>query len=93
MAREKLNVTTVLVNNAAYAVLRIELARTGAGAARRAARLLDLSDPVTDFTRLSEGFGVPARRVTTAEELTEALRWAQSAPGPHLIEAIVPPVA
>ena len=94
MAREKLNVTTVLVNNAAYAVLRIELARTGAGAAGpRAARLLDLSDPVTDFTRLSEGFGVPARRVTTAEELAEALRWAQSAPGPHLIEAIVPPVA
>jgi thiamine pyrophosphate-dependent acetolactate synthase large subunit-like protein len=35
MAREKLNVTTVLVNNAAYAVLRIELARTGAGAAGR----------------------------------------------------------
>jgi acetolactate synthase-1/2/3 large subunit len=94
MAREKLNVTTVLVNNAAYAVLRIELARTGAGAAGpRAARLLDLSDPVTDFTRLSEGFGVPARRATTAEELASALRWAQSEPGPHLIEAIVPPVA
>jgi acetolactate synthase-1/2/3 large subunit len=94
MAREKLNVTTVLVNNAAYAVLRIELARTGAGAAGpRAARLLDLSDPVTDFTRLSEGFGVPARRATTAEELTDALCWAQSEPGPHLIEAIVPPVA
>ena len=49
--------------------------------------------PVTDFTRISEGFGVPARRATTAEELTEALRWSQSEPGPHLIEAIVPPVA
>ena len=32
-ARERLNVTTVLINNAAYAVLRMELARTAAGRA------------------------------------------------------------
>ena len=32
-AREQLNVTTVLFNNAAYAILRMELARTGAGRA------------------------------------------------------------
>ena len=32
-AREKLNVTTVLINNAAYAILRMELARTAAGQA------------------------------------------------------------
>ena len=30
-AREQLNVTTVLINNAAYAILRMELARTAAG--------------------------------------------------------------
>ena len=38
-ARERLDVTTVLINNAAYAILRMELARTRAdqtGAARRA---------------------------------------------------------
>jgi acetolactate synthase-1/2/3 large subunit len=97
-ARERLDVTTVLINNAAYAILRMELARTladqtGAGRAReRAARMLDLSGPTPDFTQLSTGLGVPARRVTTAEELDRALREAYAEPGPHLIEAIVPPV-
>ena len=96
-AREQLNVTTVLINNAAYAVLRIELARTaavrdGAPPGPRAARMLDLSDPVPDFARISTGLGVPATRVTTAAELDEALRRSYAEPGPHLIEAMVPPV-
>ena len=101
-ARERLDVTTVLINNAAYAILRMELARTladqtgagqtGAGPGERAARMLDLSHPTPDFTQLSTGLGVPARRVTTAEELDQALREAYAEPGPHLIEAIVPPV-
>jgi acetolactate synthase-1/2/3 large subunit len=91
-AREQLDVTTVLINNAAYAILRMELARTAAGqAGERAARMLDLSGPTPDFTQLSEGFGVPARRVTTTAELDRALRLAYAEPGPHLIEAIVPP--
>src|SRR5690349_12345252 len=92
-ARERLDVTTVLINNAAYAILRMELARTAAGGAgERAERMLDLSHPTPDFTQLSTGLGVPARRVTTAEELDRALREAYAEPGPHLIEAIVPPV-
>ena len=92
-AREQLNVTTVLINNAAYAILRMELARTAAGqAGERAARMLDLSGPTPDFTQLSAGLGVPATRVTTAAELDRALRLAYAEPGPHLIEAIVPAV-
>ncbi len=92
-ARERLNVTTVLINNAAYAILRMELARTAAGqAGERAARMLDLSGPTPDFTAISTGFGVPAVRVTTAEDLDRELRRSYAEPGPHLIEAIVPPV-
>jgi acetolactate synthase-1/2/3 large subunit len=92
-AREQLNVTTVLINNAAYAILRMELARTAAGpAGERAARMLDLSGPTPDFTQISTGLGVPATRVTTAGELDRALRLAYAEPGPHLIEAIVPAV-
>jgi acetolactate synthase-1/2/3 large subunit len=92
-AREKLDVTTVLINNAAYAILRMELARTAAGpAGERASRMLDLSGPTPDFTQISTGLGVPATRVTTAEELDRALRLAYAEPGPHLIEAIVPAV-
>jgi len=36
---------------------------------------------------------VPATRVATVEELDRELRRAYAEPGPHLIEAIVPPVA
>jgi acetolactate synthase-1/2/3 large subunit len=89
-AREQLDVTTVLINNAAYAILRMELARTAAGeAGERASRMLDLSDPTPRFAEISTGLGVPATRVSTAEDLDQALRRAYAEPGPHLIEAIV----
>ena len=91
-ARENLNVTTVLYDNSAYDILRIELQRVGAGSAPgpKALDLLDLSRPTMDFVKLAEGMGVPARRVRTAEELADALRGALAEPGPHLIDAVVP---
>jgi acetolactate synthase-1/2/3 large subunit len=89
-AREQLNVTTVLLNNAAYAILRMELARTAAGeAGQRASRMLDLSDPTPGFAEISTGMGVPATRVHLAEDLDRALRRAYAEPGPHLIEAVM----
>jgi acetolactate synthase-1/2/3 large subunit len=93
-ARDRLNVTTVLINNAAYAILRMELARTGAGDTPGAAsaRMLDLSDPTPDYVHLATGLGVSASRATTAEELVNQLTAAYAEPGPHLIEAIVPPI-
>ena len=93
-ARENLNVTTVLYDNSAYDILRIELQRVGAGSAPgpKALKLLDLSSPTMDFVKISEGMGVPARRVSTAEEFAEALRAAFAEPGPHLIDAVVPSI-
>ena len=93
MAREGLDVTTVVLNNRAYAILRMELSRVGAeSAGPRASQLLDLSGPDLDFVSLSEGMGVPATRATTAEELAEQFGKALAEPGPHLIEAMVPPL-
>jgi acetolactate synthase I/II/III large subunit len=93
-ARENLNVTTVIYNNGAYDILRIELQRVGAGSAPgpKALDLLDLSRPRMDFVKIAEGMGVPARRVTTAEEFADALRTAFAEPGPHLIDAVVPSI-
>ncbi|GBG36181.1 acetolactate synthase large subunit [Mycobacterium montefiorense] len=93
-ARENLNVTTVLYDNSAYDILRIELQRVGAGSAPgpKALDLLDLSRPTMDFVKIAEGMGVPARRVNTAEELADALRDAFTEPGPHLIDAVVPSI-
>ena len=93
MARENLNVTTVLLNNSAYAILRMELQRVGAqSGGDKANSLLDLSHPDMDFVAISTGFGVPAVRVTTAEDLATELRRAFTEDGPHLIEAIIPPL-
>jgi acetolactate synthase-1/2/3 large subunit len=92
-ARESLNVTTVVLNNAAYAILRMEMQRTGADLSGPAAKaLLDLSRPTMDFAKIAEGMGVPATRATTCEELADALRRAFDEPGPHLIDAVVPPL-
>jgi acetolactate synthase I/II/III large subunit len=91
-ARENLNVTTVIYNNGAYDILRLELQRVGVGSAPgpKAQDLLDLSRPTMDFVKIAEGMGVPARRATTVEEFADALQAAFAEPGPHLIDAVVP---
>jgi acetolactate synthase-1/2/3 large subunit len=87
-AQQNLDVTTIIFNNATYAILHMELRRTGAPTDNgRADALLDL--PGLDFVAMSQGLGVPATRATTAEELAEQLRRALAEPGPHLIEAII----
>ncbi|WP_216209277.1 acetolactate synthase large subunit [Amycolatopsis aidingensis] len=92
-ARENLNVTTVLLNNRAYAILRMELQRVGAeSSGPKANELFDLSRPDLDFVRIAEGMGVPASRAGTAEELAEQFSRALAEPGPHLIDALVPPL-
>jgi acetolactate synthase-1/2/3 large subunit len=91
MAREELDVTVVIFNNRSYGILNLELQRVGARAAGpKAEAQLDLARPDIDFVRLGEGFGVPARRVDTGEDLVEALGRAIDEPGPHLVEVVIP---
>lgn len=92
LARQHLDVTTVVYRNNAYDILRVELHRVGAEAAPgpKASDLLDLSRPTLDFVKIAEGMGVPARSTSTAEDFADALRDAFAAPGPHLIEVVVP---
>ena len=96
MARERANVTTILINNDAYAILRLELQRVGADPAGEAGpaarRMLDLSDPPISHTAIARGFGVDAVRVATADELVDALGRGYAEHGPHLIEAAIPPL-
>src|SRR5919107_4880929 len=90
MAREQLDVTTVVCNNGSYAVLEHELRRVGAaGDGKRARQLLDIGGPDLDFVALATGMGVPATRAETAEELADQLRRALAEPGPHLIDAVL----
>jgi acetolactate synthase I/II/III large subunit len=91
-AREGLDVVTIVFNNRSYAILNMELNRVGAEAGPKAKELLDLSRPDIDFVAISDGLGVPASRATTAEGLSDQLARALAAPGPVLIEAMVPPI-
>ena len=91
LAREQLNVTAIIFNNASYSVLNVELDRVGAGQVGPKARAqLDLHGPVLDFQQLANGMGVQATRVDTAVGFNKALSHALHKPGPHLIEAMVP---
>jgi acetolactate synthase-1/2/3 large subunit len=87
------DVTVVILNNHAYAILQVELKRVGASAGGpKAQSLLDLSNPDIDFVAIAEGLGVPATRATTAEELADQFSTAISEPGPHLIDALIAPL-
>ena len=91
-AREGLDVTTLVYANRSYAILAMELGRVGAGTAgARARSLLELEPPPLDFVALARGMGVPAARATTGEELADELGRALAAPGPALVEAVLPP--
>jgi acetolactate synthase-1/2/3 large subunit len=93
MAREELDVITILFNNSSYAVLNMELNRVGATeGGPKAKEMLDLTRPDLDFVALATGCGVTATRATTAEEFCDQLEAALAARGPRVIEAIVPSI-
>ena len=90
MAREGLDVTTVVLSNRSYAILNMELQRVGATAGGpRARSMLDLHDPELDFVALATGMGVPATRADTAADFSDQLARALATPGPNLVEAVL----
>ena len=90
MARENLDVTTIILNNGSYAILNIELMRVGVqNPGPKALSMLDLRNPSIDWTHISKGMGVPAVRCETAEEFRTALEDALAHKGPRLIEALL----
>lgn len=42
-----------------------------------------------DFVKLADAHGIPARKVTKAEEVAEAIEWARKTPGTVLLEFVV----
>ena len=93
MARQGLDVTTILLNNHSYAVLNMELDRVGADAAGPRARdMLDLGRPSIDFTQVARGMGLHAERADSAEQFYDQLARALATPGPSVVEAVIPPL-
>jgi acetolactate synthase-1/2/3 large subunit len=90
MAREKLDVTTVIYANRSYAILNYELHRVGVTAVGENARsMLDLHNPEMNWMQIASGLGVEASRATTAEEFAVQYESAMKQKGPRLIEAMI----
>jgi acetolactate synthase I/II/III large subunit len=87
MAREGLNITTVIFANRAYAVLKREFSNFGLGNPGPLARdLFDIGRPDLDWVALAKGMGVAGVRVRSLEEFAKALRKGFETDGPTLIE-------
>jgi len=90
MARENLNIVTVILANRRYRILDVEMRRTGASnIGIKANEMLDLGRPDLDFVSLARGMGVPAKRAATTQEFAEQFRTAVAERGPRLIEAVL----
>ncbi|RYZ00199.1 MAG: acetolactate synthase large subunit [Comamonadaceae bacterium] len=88
-ARERLPVTTVILNNRRYNILIGEFKGVGATPGPTAMRMLDLGDPNLDWVKLANGMGVEAARATTLEQCADLMRQSFRQPGPFLVELVV----
>jgi benzoylformate decarboxylase len=88
---ERVPVTFVVINNREYNILKnfmrsqphYHAARTGQFLA------MDLVNPSIDFLALAASMGMPARRVSRAEDIGEALRAGIASGAPNLVEIVV----
>jgi acetolactate synthase-1/2/3 large subunit len=88
-ARENLDVTTVILNNRSYAILKRELANVGAGdAGLSALDMMELDRPALDWVVLAHGMGVEAGRAKTMEELERQLAAGLRSEGPYLVDLV-----
>jgi len=87
MAREGLDVTTVVFANRDYAVLRREFSYLGIGEPGPSAKgMFEIGRPDLDWVLLAKGMGVPGTRVTSLDGFVKALQEGFESEGPTLIE-------
>jgi len=88
-ARERLPVTTVLLNNGKYNILVGEYRNVGAVAGATAMSMLDLGHPSLGWVQLANGMGVEAARATTLEQCADLMAASFARQGPFLIELMI----
>ncbi|MGB2634752.1 MAG: acetolactate synthase large subunit, partial [Candidatus Acidiferrum sp.] len=90
MARESLNITTIILANRAYGILKREFANLGAGEPGEiASSLFSIGRPDLDWVTLAKGMGIPGTRVHSLEEFASRLQQGLKNDGPSLIEVLV----
>ena len=88
-ARERLDVTTVILSNRKYQILLGELANVGANPGRTALEMMDLGNPDLNWPKMAEGMGVEGARADTADGFADLLASSLKRKGPFLIELVV----
>jgi len=95
-ARENLDITTILLSNRAYAILKHELKNVGAHAGDQivssagsiAHDMMELNRPDLDWRALAKGMGVEAGLATDVATLATEIKRGLQSEGPYLIEAV-----
>ncbi|HZG64172.1 MAG TPA: thiamine pyrophosphate-dependent enzyme, partial [Rubrobacteraceae bacterium] len=89
-AREGLDVTTVVLDNRSYAILKGELANVGADTTgRKANDMMELDRPALDWVSIARGMGMEAGRAETMEEFKHLLATGLASQGPYLIDLLL----
>jgi acetolactate synthase-1/2/3 large subunit len=90
MARESLNITTVVFANRSYNVLKREFSGLGIGSpGPRTLDLFEIGRPDLDWVAMAKSMGVPGTRTHSLEEFAKMLRRGFEADGPRLIQVDV----
>src|SRR5262244_1788700 len=89
-AHHRIPVTYVMLNNAAYRILKLNMVEYLGKAARgRGFTAMDLTDPELRFDRMAESMGVPGFRVDKPADLGPILKKALDLDGPSLVDVVM----
>lgn len=88
-AREKLDVTTVILSNRKYQILIGELANVGANPGRTALDMFDLGNPDLNWPQMAASMGVEGASTDTVEGFADLLAHSLKRRGPFLIELLI----
>jgi benzoylformate decarboxylase len=89
-AHHKVPVTWVIANNRSYRILKLNMLEyLGEGAAGRKFVEMDMTEPELDFSSIARSFGVKGVRVEQPDEIGDAVREAQKADEPRLVEIVI----
>jgi acetolactate synthase I/II/III large subunit len=88
-AREKLNVTTIILANRKYAILLSELKNVGAKIGKVASNMLNIGEPDIGWVGMANSLGVAAGRAETIEEFAKLFNASVETDGPYLIELVI----
>ncbi len=89
-AHHKIPVVWVIANNRSYRILKLNmLDYLGEGAAGREFVEMDIKQPELDFSQIAASFGVKGVRIEHPDQVGDALREAQAANEPRLLDIVI----